>query len=413
MLHQRATNRWALGKYALVMPLAFFLLAMTTAREEIATALTQATDETITISGRVTSADGKPLPGAHVLIAGSIRGTYTDAQGRYRLKNVPKSASLAYSFIGYRTDLLRLEGSVHEIRQGQLMLNPRLKSVPEELPAMGATAAYKAIKLNPAMPVRTPPTSETINGNVATSVEEPAVFPTGVIGIMRYVAQNLRYPAKARAAGIEGDVYVLFVVSPTGAVSGTKTNRNLKRVGGGCEEEAVRIVSQMPRWIPARQQGKPVAMRYMLPVRFALKKEDKRTGQVEPPTSTTFNAVVNNHPNARYGLYNDINPKAYSIADSLLRSTQSRQFTDAQAAYFSVDSNRKNTSTIRVRGRGPLGQLGEDPLYIVNDEETSAEIVKSMNPKTIESITVLKDASTRAYGEKGKNGVVLITTKKP
>ena len=184
MLRQQATNRWALSKYALVLPLAFSLLAMTTAREEIAAVVGQTTDETITVSGRVTGRDGKPLPGAHILIAGSMRGTYTDAQGRYVLKNIPRNVSLAYSFVGHRTDILLPEGLSRKAKQGWLTLSPQLKSVPDELPAMGATAAYRAIKPNPAMPVRTPASSVTTNGAATTAVEEPAVFPTGVPGLM-------------------------------------------------------------------------------------------------------------------------------------------------------------------------------------------------------------------------------------
>ena len=380
MLHQRATNRWALGKYVLVLPLALGLLAMTTAREEIAAVVEQATDETITVSGKVTGADGKPLPGAHVVIAGSMRGTYTDVQGRYVLKNTPKNASLAYSFIGHRTDVLLLEAFSHKAKQGRLTLSPQLKSVPDELPAMGATAAYKAVKPNPDMPVRTP---ATISGATTTAVEEPAVFPTGVPGLMQYVAQNLRYPAKARAAGIEGDVYVLFTVLPTGAVSGAKVNRNVQGVGGGCEEEAVRVISQMPRWIPARQQGKPVAMRYMLPIRFALEKEDKHTGQVEPVFAPT------NSPIGDFG-FPRTGTMTYPLSDK---------------------------PTIRIRGAGPLGRLGIPPLYITDGVESLPDSLGSLeniiDPNTIQSITVLKDASARAYGEKGKNGVVIITTKKP
>ena len=353
MLHQRATNRWALGKYVLVLPLAFGLLAMTTAREEIEAVMTQATNETITVSGKVTDRDGKPLSGAHVLVAGSMHGTYTDVQGRYVLKSVPKNASLAYSFIGHRTDLLRLEGFSREVKQGRLTLNPKLKSVPDELPAMGATAAYKAVKPNPAMPVRTPPTSETINGKVLTAVEEPAVFPTGVPGLMQYVAQNLRYPTKAKAAGIEGDVYVLFTVSPTGAVSGAKVNRNIQGIGGGCEEEAVRVVSQMPRWIPARQQGKPVSMRYMLPVRFALEKEDKRTGQTE---------IFDDSPNARFALYNDLGSKRFIHPDSnpAVRPDSGRIVGITRRPF------RLNQTKTEIRNPLPYSMRGQAELFLVN-----------------------------------------------
>jgi TonB family protein len=279
MLHQRATTRWALGKYALVIPLVFGLLAMTTAREEIAAIVNQGTDETITVSGRVTSAaDGKPIPGAIVMVASTGKGIPTDAQGRFTLKNVPKTAALSISFVGFTTMVVPVNG--HTAIAAALA-----PADPNELPTMGATAAYKAVKPNPAMPIRTPPSSETINGKVYTAVEEPAVFPTGIPGLMQYVAHALRYPAKARAAGVQGNVFVQFVVLPTGAIGSAKVKKGL---GNGCDEEALRVVRQMPRWIPGKQNGKAVATQYVLPIQFALEKgEDKRTGQ-----SSQLNDIV-------------------------------------------------------------------------------------------------------------------------
>ena len=414
MLHQRATNRWALGKYVLVLPLVLSLLAMTTAREEIVAVVTQVTDETITVSGKVTSAaDGKPLPGAHVLIAGLMRGTYTDAQGHYVLKNVPKNVSLAYSYIGHRTDVQPLKALSQKARQGRLMLSLQLKSVPDELPAMGATAAYKAIKLNPDMPVRTPPTSETINGIVSTAVEEPAVFPTGIVGLMQYIAQNLRYPAKARAAGIEGDVYVLFTVSPAGTVSRATVNRNLKRVGSGCEEEAVRVVSQMPRWIPARQQGKSVAMRYMLPVRFALeKRDDKRTGQTEP-THDFKNDIFDNSPNARFALYNDVNPRRFTRSDS---NPATRP--DSNRRYNTFRPFRLNQTKTQLRNPLPINMRGEAELFLLNTTSGMKQVDKleNVNPDDIDYIQVEKGEEEKAkyrkeYGDKVSKGVVIIHLK--
>ena len=298
MLHKRATTRWALGKYVLVLPLAFGLLAMTTAREQITAVVTQEIDEGITVSGRVTSAaDGKPLPGAMVIIANTGKGTPTDTQGQYQLQNVPKAAMLSVSFVGFTTQVIPVEG--HEAIHVTLESTP-----PTELPTMRATKAYKSIQLNPAMPVRTPPSSETINGKVYTAVEEPAVFPTGIPGLMQYVATSLRYPAQARAAGVEGKVFVKFVVLPTGAVGSATVQ---KGIGSGCDEEALRIVNQMPHWKPAIQNGKPVATQFVLPIQFDLeKKEDKRTGQVTPTiqgnTGQKISTVVDSARLGRYGL---------------------------------------------------------------------------------------------------------------
>lgn len=399
MLRQRATNRWALGKYVLVLPLALGLLAMTTAREEIAVVVKQATDETITVLGKVIGVDGKPLPGAHVVIKGTKTGTTTNAEGRYTLSNVPKDASLVVSFIGFASQTAQVKGrkTINVLIARAVVLNEVVVTGYEPLPNVTPTASS---------------TPSSNSGEVFTVVEQIPEFPGGMSELGLYLIKNLRYPAEARKAHIEGRVFVQFVVTETGAIQNL---RILKGIGFGCNEEAVRVVSQMPKWNPGKQNGKPVAVMYNLPIQFELeKREDKRTGQSTQPSSKTFNTVVDNSPNARFSLYNDVNPKAYSIADSALRSASFRKI----ALYHNTETGAPvltdSSSAVRIRINGrPLSLFGVEPLYLLNGEEISSEIMKSLNPKTIESITVLKDASARAYGEKGKNGVVIVTTKKP
>lgn len=383
MLRQRATNRWALGKYVLVIPLAFILLAMTTARQEIADAIQPTTDETITVSGRVTSAtDGKPIPGAIVMIANTGKGIPTDAKGRYKLTGVPKTALLSVSFVGFTTMVMPL-GNRTTVNVALAMADPN------ELPTMGATAVYKGIKPNPAMPIRTPPSSETINGQVFTAVEEPAVFPTGVPGLMQYVAHSLRYPTKAQAAGVQGNVLVQFTVLPTGAIGSARIKRG---IGNGCDEEALRIVRQMPRWIPGKQSGKSVATQHVIPIQFALEKRSgKRTGQVstpQPDSGKEPTYILDDSRTGRFALYNDQPASSYPLPDSL----------------------HKSGSSIRVRSNIMLS--GGDPLYIIDGLETPKEKYTGLDPNSFESITVLKNSAAATYGPKALYGVVLITTKK-
>ena len=72
----------------------------------------------------------------------------------------------------------------------------------------------------------------------------------------------------AQDAGIQGVVFVTFVVEKDGSVTGVRV---LRGIGGGCDEEAIRRVKQMPRWEPGEQRGKPVKVQYNLPVRFTLR----------------------------------------------------------------------------------------------------------------------------------------------
>ena len=98
-------------------------------------------------------------------------------------------------------------------------------------------------------------------------VEEMPAYPGGDQKLMEYVAKNIKYPQIARETGIQGRVFVGFVVEPDGSVSNVKV---LRGIGGGCDEEAMRVVKSMPKWKPGKQRGKAVRVSYMLPVNFKL-----------------------------------------------------------------------------------------------------------------------------------------------
>ncbi|MEN8225218.1 MAG: energy transducer TonB, partial [Bacteroidota bacterium] len=82
-----------------------------------------------------------------------------------------------------------------------------------------------------------------------------------------YLGNNIKYPVMAKESGIQGKVYVTFVVETDGSITDVKV---LRGIGGGCDEEAIRVVSTMPKWKPGKQRGKPVRVQYNLPVRFTL-----------------------------------------------------------------------------------------------------------------------------------------------
>lgn len=98
-------------------------------------------------------------------------------------------------------------------------------------------------------------------------VEQRPEFPGGEAALMEYLSSNIQYPQLAEESAIEGTVVLRFVVDETGGISDIVT---LKNIGGGCGEEAARVVGQMPRWQPGRQRGKAVKVYYTLPVRFKL-----------------------------------------------------------------------------------------------------------------------------------------------
>jgi TonB family protein len=99
------------------------------------------------------------------------------------------------------------------------------------------------------------------------AVETQPSPPGGMSGWSKYLSDNLKYPTQARRMGIEGHVFVVFVINTDGSIQDVEV---LRGIGGGCDEEAVKIVKGAPKWNPGMQKGKPVRTRMRLPIRFKL-----------------------------------------------------------------------------------------------------------------------------------------------
>lgn len=98
-------------------------------------------------------------------------------------------------------------------------------------------------------------------------VEEMPEFPGGTAKLYEYLQNNLKYPMGARENDIQGKVFVNFVVEKDGSISNVKV---LRGIGGGCDEEAVRVVQSLPKFNPGKQRGNPVRVQYTLPIVFKL-----------------------------------------------------------------------------------------------------------------------------------------------
>ncbi|QOI98263.1 MAG: TonB family protein [Flammeovirgaceae bacterium] len=99
-------------------------------------------------------------------------------------------------------------------------------------------------------------------------VVEQSASPTGgMAAFYKYVSDNIRYPAQARRMGIEGKVFVEFVVDRDGTLTQFTV---VKGIGAGCDEEAVRVLKNAPPWNPGKQRGKPVRQRMVIPIFFRL-----------------------------------------------------------------------------------------------------------------------------------------------
>ena len=189
-------------------------------------------------------------------------------------------------------------------------------------------------------------------------VEQQPEFPGGTSGLAKWLGDNIKYPAEAAKQGIEGRVIVQFVVGIDGTVSNVKLMRPVNPL---LDQEALRVVTAMPKWTPGKQDGKPVAVKYTIPVTF-------------------------------------------------------RQ--DVGAADGKAQPDGLKGSMIKINGKvaaGPVTQsikLEGSPYYIVDGKHV--EDISSIKPDQIDHINVYKDAkhTTDKYGEAAKNGVIEVTLKK-
>ena len=108
---------------------------------------------------------------------------------------------------------------------------------------------------------------EVVEQEIFQIVEEMPAYPGGDQKLMEYIAKNIKYPQIARESSIQGRVFVNFVVEPDGSVTNVKV---LRGIGGGCDEEAMRVIKSMPKWKPGKQRGKAVRVSYQIPVMFKL-----------------------------------------------------------------------------------------------------------------------------------------------
>lgn len=98
-------------------------------------------------------------------------------------------------------------------------------------------------------------------------VEEMPQFPGGPSALFEYLFNNLQYPVVAEENGVQGRVIVTFIVEKDGSISNAKV---VKAVDPSLDKEAIRLVESMPNWIPGKQNGEPVRVKYTVPVTFRL-----------------------------------------------------------------------------------------------------------------------------------------------
>ena len=214
-------------------------------------------------------------------------------------------------------------------------------------------------------------------------VEEMPEFPGGMQAMMEYLAKNIRYPAKAHEANVQGRVITQFTVGKDGAIRDAKVVRS---VSPELDAEALRVISAMPNWKPGKQGGKAVATRFTVPVVFRL------TGDA-PEEPTVVNAV---------GLKVDGNVPMGTVTDV---KEYLRKGYRTQINYELGD--KPSDSKIAIRG-------SLNPLIVIDGVEkgVGADKLQAVNPQDVKSIEILQPENAVArFGEKAKEGAIIVTTK--
>ena len=153
-----------------------------------------------------------------------------------------------------------------KIQQPQIIEVPDEKKIEEEIEINMDTEVTEETKVEE---IKIAPVEEEKEdpNQIFLVVEETAAPIGGMPAFYEFVSKKLKYPAQARRMGVEGKVFVEFVIERDGSITDVKA---IKGIGAGCDEEAVRVLQSAPKWKPGKQRGKPVRQRMVLPIAFKL-----------------------------------------------------------------------------------------------------------------------------------------------
>ena len=275
--------------------------------------------------------DGNPIVGVAVTVRGTKIGAVTDVDGKFHIDNVP---------VGSWIDVFMIDCEI-----GSLQVTEQ-----------------NASNLHFAIAYDGPSSSKSPGSDAFDVVEEMPVYPGGMPAMMDFFNKNMKYPKEAFDAKQEGRVIAQFVVEKDGSITDAHI---VKSVSPALDAEALRIVNAMPNWTPGRQNGKPVRVKYTVPISFKL-------------TGGETNKAKDDNVNTD----NTVNNKA-------------------------VKETIEKDLALKVKNL----------LLVVDGKEVpESEIDKYLSPEKIQSITVIKDkAKVKAiYGNaaNGKQGAIEITMKK-
>jgi protein TonB len=162
----------------------------------------------------------------------------------------------------------------HKLPEPPKIKEPIIKEVPDDIEVEKQlidieTEITDQIVAPPTPPVEVAaqPVEEEETNEPFIIVENPPMPQGGYEGFTKYLQKNLKYPEQARRMNVEGRVFVQFIIDKDGSPTDITV---LKGIGSGCDEEAARVIKNMPKWNPGKQRGKPVRVKMSLPITFKL-----------------------------------------------------------------------------------------------------------------------------------------------
>lgn len=266
MMTKMKSKRSAWLKALIAMPALAILLMAFSSRPTVTLS-----GEPIVVEGKVMEAEGQsPMPGVSIVVKGGTIGTVTDRDGNFMLKLDEPDLKLAFSFVGYKTVVMPVttEFMNVELERGPITLNPWKKEAPPPPPPppspAGAVKA-KAIQgqIGDKGEKQKQKSKEGEEQEIFFIVEDLAHFPGGMEGLREYLTENIKYPADATEG--TSKILVGFTITTDGSVVDVKMEKGTSKA---MDKEAYRLVSEMPKWEPAKQRSKPVRSDYILPVVF-------------------------------------------------------------------------------------------------------------------------------------------------
>lgn len=284
MMNKKRSNGIGRTKYLIFIPLAAFLLLLSNieavaritgeiaadavAEVKEATELSLPAGDNVKVKGQVIDDFNGPIIGANVLVKGTNVGTITDNKGDFVIETT-KDAVLRFTFPGMKAKEVAVKDVLGNLKV-QLYSDG---SAPVR--SSDGSAPQKAKNL-----VRT------ATDPVFTMVEVMPEFPGGQDELLKFLAKSVKYPVIAQQNGIQGRVIASFVVEKDGSIRDVEV---IKGIDPSLDQEAVRVLSEMPNWTPGKQRGQAVAVKYTVPVTFRLERVE---GKQKLPAAGSDDVVV-------------------------------------------------------------------------------------------------------------------------